>query len=261
MGWDRILLLLYYGFGITGVACPVWQSQRSWERLISFPSFMDFGVGFFSHLLWFYSFFLSLQLTTWVFPLWLHSCNNATIWGRNGFIKTTCHPCWLRCLWSLPNPHCPGIWEKTPLISATLIPGGRSAKIPPCRLFSEKPQFNCGSLLGKKKQKQTRHFGNGWHLSGSFIACSMVFKISLIFLHCGLKSYSKTLCGGENTCAGNIGAGREPWTSTSGCSSQAAAMIYSARAQGNHRDLLAWCLIHPGEVFWWRAGEKKKIPF
>lgn len=104
-----------------------------------------------------------------------------------------------------------------------------------------------------------QHFGKGWHLPGRFFFACATLKnfLPIIFLHCRFKSCRKTRCGGEKHELREFWGRERAWTSTFGWSSCATGMIYSAGAQGNHRGLLAWCLIHPGEVFWWRLGEKK----
>lgn len=163
------------------------------------------------------------------------SCNKVTIWCRKGFIRTTCYSLLASLHMNSSKPPFPRNLDKKPLFSAPLLRRAGQQKFP-CECWE----------WGAPR----------WQLLLP-VHCFLKF-LPLIPFHWGLKSCSKTLHGGKNMCTGNIGAGRKPQTSTSGCSSCTTGMIYSAGTHGNCRDLLAWCLIHPAERVWWRAGENKE---
>lgn len=158
---------------------------------------------------------------------------------------------------SSSQPLFPRNLEKIPINFCSTASWGQSSRNSP-PLFLKCPILIAGT---SNKPINKQHFGKEWHLPGRFflpVKC-LKFFLSIVSLHCRFKSCSRTLCGGKKHVHREYWGRERAWTSTFGCSSCATGMIYSAGAQGNHRDLLAWCLIHPGEVFWWRLGEKKTL--
>lgn len=223
------------------------------ERPIFRSSFLNLGI-FFSHLLWFYYYYFFCHCN--------ELCNDPCILAvRQWFgaeldlLAQLVHelfPAHIPQEFGKKNP-------KQPINFCNTASWGQSSRNSP-PLFLKFPILIAAASY---KTINKQHFGKGWHLPGRFFFACATLKnfLPIIFLHCRFKSCRKTRCGGEKHELREFWGRERAWTSTFGWSSCATGMIYSAGAQGNHRGLLAWCLIHPGEVFWWRLGEKKKIPF